>query len=377
MILLAAAGDWQLTTKDEYVVTEERVITSEEHDALIAGMSPDASAGATERVYGGRAGRADRAAHAAKQVKSYDFRRPEKFSRDQLRTLRGIHDQLIRLLNASLAAYLRTSVEMSLQSVDQVSYEEFAAEAQEGNLIYVIQLDPLPAPMMLEVSTSLVFSSLDRLLGGSGRRLLREREPTDIEKELFRENWLGPLLESVCTAWQNIVTLEPTVTTVETNAGFVHIALPTDVVVSIGLGARIGDAEGRVRLCYTYATLEPIIPQLDTQRLIAAGQTRRRPDDSENVRRGLRSIQVPIVARLGVAEVTMEELLGLQVGDVIRLHTMLDSEVDLLINGELKYRGRPGLKRHRVAVRIGESVQTEGGAGSDPLGNEESAHGAE
>lgn len=337
------------------MATDERVLTSDEHDALMAGMRTGPGEHASpEKIFGGHSGL------SAKQVKTYDFRRPEKFSRDQLRTLRGIHDQSIRLLNSSLAAYLRTVVEMSLESVEQVSYEEFAAEAHEGNLIYVIQLDPLPAPMLLEVSTPLIFSSLDRLLGGSGRRLQKEREPTDIEKALFRDNWLGPVLENVCTAWQTIISLTPSVAAVETNAGFVHIALPTDVVVSINIGARIGDAEGRVRLCYTYATLEPIIPQLDTQRLIAAGQTRRRPDDSENVRRNLRAVSVPFVARLGAAEVTVEELLGLQAGDVIRLNSLIDSEIDLLVNGELKYRGRPGLKKHRLAVRISDAVNGEG-----------------
>lgn len=300
-----------------------------------------------------------RPAGRRKQIKSYDFRRPEKFSRDQLRTVRGIHEQLVRLLNSSLAAYLRTGVEMQLEEVEQQAYHEFTAETQEGNLIYVISLDPLPAPMLLEVTTPLVFASLDRLLGGTGKRLAQEREPTEIERSLFQENWLLPVLDSVCTAWQTIVDLTPTVTAVETNAGFVHIALPTDVVVSAKLNAAIGDATGRIRLCYTYATLEPLMPQLDTQRLIGSGLTRRRPDDGENVRRGLRGISVPIVARLGSADVTMSELMGLQRGDVITLDSIIDREVDLLINGELKYRGRPGLVKHRLAVRITAPVKTE------------------
>src|SRR5215213_7368780 len=141
------------------MATEERLLSQEEHDALMAGLPTgtlpgDDSSGALDIPV------------RQKQIKSYDFRRPEKFSRDQLRTIRGIHEQLIRLLNSSLAAYLRTSVEFTLDAIEQQAYHEFAAEAQEGNLIYVINLDPLPAPMLLEVNTSLVFSSLDRLLGG-------------------------------------------------------------------------------------------------------------------------------------------------------------------------------------------------------------------
>jgi flagellar motor switch protein FliM len=335
------------------MTAEGPVVTAEEQAALMAainsGTLPVVDDVADEH----------QAALRRKTVKEYDFRRPEKFSRDQLRTIRGIHDQLIRLLNSSLAAYLRTNVQMKLESVEQQAYHEFAAEAQEGNLIYIVNLDPLPAPMLLEVTTPLVFASLDRLLGGTGKRLAQEREPTEMERSLFQENWLLPVLDSVSTAWQTIISITPNVTAVETNAGFVHIALPTDVVVSVAMGANIGDAEGRVRLCYTYATLEPIVPQLDTQRLIGAGRTRKRPDDNENVRRGLRGISVPVVARLGTADVPMTELLGLQRGDVITLDTFIDREIDVLVHGEVKYRARPGLKKHRLAVRITEPLKTE------------------
>ena len=330
--------------------SEGPVVTAEEQAALLAAVN------------GGLVGDLEEGIEARlrqKTIKHYDFRRPEKFSRDQLRTIRGIHDQLIRLLNSSLAAYLRTNVQVTLEAVEQQAYHEFAADGQDGNLIYIINLDPLPAPMLLEVTTPLVFSSLDRLLGGTGKALIQEREPTEMERKLFQENWLLPVLDAVSTAWQAIISLTPNVTAVETNAGFVHIALPTDVVVSVVMNAAIGDAEGRIRLCYTYATLEPIVPQLDTQRLIGAGRARRRPDDSENVRRGLRGITVPLVAQLGTAEVTMSELMGLQRGDVITLDSFIDREINLLVNGEVKYKARPGLKKHRLAVRVTNPVLLE------------------
>jgi flagellar motor switch protein FliM len=335
------------------VSAQESLVTPEEHE----GLFPQSRTGGLPGAGGG--GEDGAGPLRRKQVKPYDFRRPEKFSRDQLRTIRGIHEQLVRLLNSTLAAYLRTTVETALDTVEQQAYHEFTSDTEEGNLIYVINLDPLPAPMLLEVSTPLVFASLDRLLGGVGRNLAQGREPTEMERSLFQENWLLPVLENVCTAWQTIISLTPTVTAVETNAGFVHIALPTDVVVAVNFKATVGDGSGRVRLCYTYATLEPIVPQLDAQRLIGSGMARRRPDDNENVRRGLRGISVPLVARLGVAEVTMEELLGLQRGDVIRLDTLIEREVDLLINGEVKYRGRPGLVKSRLAVRISSAVKLE------------------
>jgi flagellar motor switch protein FliM len=300
-----------------------------------------------------------------KLVKEYDFRRPEKFSRDQLRTMRGIHEQFTRLLNSTLAGYLRTSVQFTLDAVEQASYEEFTSQAGDGSLIYVITLDPLPAPLLLEVSAELVFTSLDRLLGGTGRRLHLERDTTEMERALFKENWLMPVLDNLRAAWQNIVELSPSISAVDTNAGFVQIALPSDVVVAVTTSAAIGDGEGVVRFCYTYATLEPIVPQLDTQRLIATGPGRRQPEEVEHLRRGLAAVRVPIIVRLGEAEVTMSELLELQAGDVIRLSTLVEQEVEVLVNGELKYQARPGMVKHHLAVRLTTILDSE----DDHLGN--------
>jgi flagellar motor switch protein FliM len=333
------------------VASQEPGLTPDEHDALIAGVRggllPGIEAAARD------------AALAAKTVKAYDFRRPEKFSRDQLRTLEGIHEQFVRLLNSTLAGYLRTPVQFTLESVEQAAYAEFTSEAQEGNLIYVISLDPLPAPLLLEVSAELVFASLDRLLGGAGKRLVRERDATEMERALFQENWLMPVLENLRVAWQTIVSVTPSVGAVDTNASFLQIALPSDVVVAVKTSATIGDGEGRVRLCYTHATLEPIVPQLDMQRLIAPGTHRRRGDDGDNVRRTLGNVRIPIVAQLGSAEVTTEELLELQQGDVIRLDTLVDREIRLLVNGQTKYLGRPGLKKQHLAVRITGVIEDE------------------
>ena len=336
-------------------MTEERLLTADEREALLGSLGhgrrdlPEMDGG----IVGAPGGPEMR-----HRVKEYDFRRPEKFSRDQLRTLRGIHDQFVRLLNSTLAGYLRTTVQCVLDSVEQASYEEFTGATKEGNLIFVVSLDPLPAPILLEVSADLIFASIDRLLGGAGRALPRERDVTELERALFQENWLAPVLDNLRTAWQMIVTITPAVGAVETNAGFVQIALPSDVVVSVKVNATIGDAEGAIRLCYTYATLEPIVPQLDTQRLFATNLSRRQVGEEE-VRRTLSTVRVPIIARLGTAIVTVEELLELQRGDVIRLDTLVDDEIEILVSGVPKYRGRPGLKpgRHQLAVRIGTVLE--------------------
>ncbi|MGH2353501.1 MAG: flagellar motor switch protein FliM [Chloroflexota bacterium] len=292
-----------------------------------------------------------------KDVKEYDFRRPEKFSREQLRTLQGIHEQFVRLLNSSLAGYLRAPIQFALEGVQQATYQAFTADAKETNLIFVVSLDPLPAPILVEVSAELVFASLDRMLGGAGRRFKRERDATELERALFQENWLMPVLENLRTAWQSIIAITPVVAAVETIGNFVHIALPGDVVVVMEASATISDARGMVRLCYTYAALEPIAPQLDLQRLIAPGASRRRPEDSEQVRRGLNTIRVPVVVRLGTADVAMAELLDLQAGDVIRIGTLVDEDVELLVNGVPKYHGRPGLKKQRLAVRVSGMIK--------------------
>jgi flagellar motor switch protein FliM len=346
-------------------MTDQRPLTAAELELLPTGprQGPPAinPAARTEAPVGAGA-TMPREGPAGKRLKEYDFRHPEKFARDQLRTLQGIHEQLLRLLNSSLAGYLRTPVQVTLDALEQSSYQEFIAQSREGDLLYVVTADPLPAPLLLEVSSDLVFASIDRLLGGVGKRLERLREPTEMERALFQENWLSPALQSLAEAWRSIVTITPSIRAMETNASFIQIALPTDVVVTVRMSAAIGDVTGGVRLCYPYATLEPVVPQLDTQRLIGAGASRGRPDDTESVRRELNAVRVPVTVQLGSAEVTVEELLELQRGDVIRLGTLVEQEVDVLINGRLKYRARPGLKRHRLAARITAVVDSDAGS---------------
>jgi flagellar motor switch protein FliM len=311
------------------------------------------------------AGLPDRRSGRQKDIKGYDFRRPEKFSRDQLRTLQGVHEQFVRLAGPALAGYLRTGVQFALEGVVQTTYQDFTADMKGANLVFVVSLDPLPAPILVEISAELVFASLDRLLGGVGRPYRPEREATEFERALFQQNWLMPALEGLRGAWASIVEITPVVGAVETGSNFVQIglpvALPMDVVVAMEASAVVGDARGLVRLCYTYAALEPIAPQLDIRQLLSPGAKRRRPSDREGVRQGLQAVSVPVVVRLGTAAVSIAEVLDLQAGDVVRLDTLLDHEVDVLVDGRPKYRARPGLKRQHLAVRLTTVLDDEDG----------------
>ncbi len=344
---------------------EERVLTPEEHAALLSGLR----GGLMPEIEAAAAAQHD--AIEQREIKEYDFRRQDKFPRDQLRTLQSIHEQLVRLLNSSLAGYLRTSVNFTLDAVEQASYQDFTTTATEGNLLYVISLDPLPTPMLIEVSADLVFASLDRLLGSpQPKALSKEREPTELERELFQENWVMPVLESLRSAWSTVISFDPSVTAAETNVSFLQIALPTDPILTVKSTCVIGDATGAVRLCYPYSTLEPIVSNLDTRRMIS-GSGRLRPEDGDAVARELNAIRVPISVRLGAAEVTFAEILELQRGDVIPLDTSVDREIDILVNGQLKYRGRPGLKKHHLATRVTSVVED-----LDDVGALESPRGA-
>lgn len=333
------------------MVTEEHVLTEDEHAALLAGLRGSLPAEVEA------AAEAQTTSLVNKTIKEYDFKRQDKFPRDQLRTLQSIHEQLVRLLNSSLAGYLRTSVQFTLDTVEQASYQEFTSQAKEGNLLYVISLDPLPTPILLEVGVDLVFASLERLLGSpSPKALSREREPTELERELFQENWVMPVLESLRSAWTSVTSFDPSVTAAETNISFLQIALPTDPVLIVGTSCAIGDASGPVRLCYPYSTLEPIVSNLDT-RMMISNAGRRRPEDGESVARELNAIRVLMAVRLGTAEVTVEELLGLERGDVIPLDTGVEQDIQVMVNGQLKYLGRPGLRRNHLATRITKVIE--------------------
>lgn len=289
-----------------------------------------------------------------KKIKIYDFKRPDKFSKDQIRTLYMLHENFARLLNTYLSAHLRTLVHINVASVDQLTYEEFIRSLPNPSVINVFQMRPLKGNAILEINPNIVFSIIDRLFGGPGLPPAKPRPLTDIEEAITRRV-INKALESLQEAWKQVVAIEPRADVIETNPQFTQIVPPNDMVVIITLQTKIGQAEGLINICIPYLVLEPIMSKLTTTFWVASAIAKQ--SSQENVaalQRKLERAPIPVVVEMGRVTVTVQELLELAIGDVMQLETKVEDDLNIIIGSKEKFRCKPGLAGHKLAIQITE-----------------------
>jgi flagellar motor switch protein FliM len=291
-----------------------------------------------------------------RKIKSYDFKRPDKFSKDQIRTLYMLHEHFARLTNTYLSGSLRTIVHIDVASVDQLTYEEFIRSLPNPSVIGVFKMAPLKGNAILEVNPNVVFSIIDRLFGGPGLPPAKNRALTDIEDAIIRRV-INKTLECFQEAWKQVVALEPRLEVIETNPQFTQIVPPNDMVVIITLHIKIGQAEGLVNLCIPYLVVEPIMSKLTTTYWVASSVAKQgSPEHSHVIQRKVEKTLIPMFTQLGQATVTIQELLGLTVDDVLQLDSKIADDLKIIVGQKEKFRGKPGLSGRKVAIQITQVV---------------------
>lgn len=292
-----------------------------------------------------------------KKVKIYDFRRPDKFSKDHIRILQMMHETFARLTTTALSAQLRALVGVHVASVDQLTYEEFVRSIPNPTTLAVVNMDPLKGSAVLEIDPSITFTIIDKLFGGMGEPTKISRELTDIELSVM-EGIIVRTLGNLREAWSNVIDLRPRLGNIETNPQFAQIVPPTDMVVLITLETKVGDIEGMINLCIPYITIEPIISKLSAQYMYSSTRKSATDENLTTIQNRLENVVLPVIAEVGEAEITVEEVLALTVGDVIKLpNTQINDDMIIRIGGRRKYKCRPGLVNNRVAVQLGEKIE--------------------
>ncbi|MBM7581390.1 flagellar motor switch protein FliM [Caldicoprobacter guelmensis] len=295
-----------------------------------------------------------------KKVSVYDFRRPKKFAKDQLRTLQIIHENFARLMGSYFSAILRTYCQIDLVSVEPQTYGEFINSLPDPVVLGIIDFRPLKGSIILEFSPNVVYAIIDRMLGGLGVAPEKVRDFTEIEIVLI-ERTMRQLLPIMNNSWSNIVNAEFVLEHIETNAQFAQLISPNEPIAIVTLDAHIGEVEGMMNICIPYLVIEPIIQQLSSKHWLSTKLT----GESEHKYHQLLASQientpVEVKAVLGEASITIRDLLDLQKGDVIKLDKKVDEDVDVYIGGVKKFCGVVGLRKNYLAVQV-TSICEEGG----------------
>jgi flagellar motor switch protein FliM len=289
------------------------------------------------------------------KVKPYDFLRPSKFSKEQIRTIYMLHETYGRLWSSTLSGVLRNYVSMSVSSVDQVTYQEFMQSIPNPTITATFTLSPLEGKALMEFSPTIGFPIIDRLLGGSGQSKVQARELTEIEEHVV-SNLIDEGMVFLREAWSSMIDLNPELQDIESNPLFVQIVPPNDMILLITMETRIGNFSGIINIIYPYVVLEPILSLLSAQTLYAVGSRGATEESRERTRRVLNRVEVPLSVELGTAHCTFRELLGLELNDIIVLSTKTTDDLLARVGGVPKFRCVPGLAGKQRAAKVTQVV---------------------
>ena len=298
----------------------------------------------------------------SRKIKIYDFKRPDKFSKEQIRTVSIMHETFARLTTTALSAQLRSLVQVHVASVDQLTYEEFIRSIPNPTTLGVINMDPLKGSAILEVDPAITFAIIDRLFGGQGEGTKVTRDLTDIETTVM-EGIIVRILGNMREAWSQVIDLRPRLGQIETNPQFAQIVPPSEMVVLVTLETKVGDVEGMMNFCIPYLTIEPIISKLSAQYWYSSVRRGATTENLNILRDRLATIEVPMVVEIGANDLTVREVLALSVGDVVRLpHSHIEDKMALRVGTRKKFWCKPGQIGAKLAVQVTgmiEEIETE------------------
>jgi len=292
-----------------------------------------------------------------RQITLYDFKRPNRVSKEQLRSIRAIHDKMARSLASDISSLMRSIVEIQLHSVDQMTYGEFLMSLPSPTSFNVFSLKPLDGKGVIEVNPSIVFPMIDRLLGGNGSPFETTREFTDIEINLL-DQILKVVTQNMRDVWSPIMDLYPIVEAKESSPNVVQIVAQNEIVIMVIMEIIIGQTSGMMNICYPVITIESLLPRLANRDLML-NETSGRKSRNKELRALLRGAKIELEAVLGYAELNMQQVLDLEVGDIIKLNRPADDTVIVKVDGREKFIAEFGVRRYRRSIKIKEILKTE------------------
>jgi flagellar motor switch protein FliM len=326
------------------------VLSQDEIDQLLTAIN----AGGEVPEGGGGGGEGTKAPVDNRKIKIYDFKRPDKFSKDQIRTIQIMHETFARLTTTALSAQLRAMTHVHVASVDQLTYEEFIRSIPTPTTLAIINMDPLKGNAILEIDPAITFSIIERLFGGKGEAGKQQstHELTDIEQSVM-EGIIVRILGNMREAWAQVIDLRPRLGQIDTNPQFAQIVPPNEMVVLVTLETKVGEVEGMMNFCIPYITIEPIISKLSAQFWYTGN---RQPTSSENVaviQQKLVDAEVNMIAEIGRIQIRMSDVLELKRGDVVRLYNIKAGEpMSLNVGNIRKFLCQPGVVGKKMAVQI-------------------------
>jgi flagellar motor switch protein FliM len=293
-----------------------------------------------------------------KQVKNYDFARPSKFSKEHLRTLEIIFEHYGRLLSTNLPGYLRKNVQVEVMNSEAITYSEFANALSNPVLLGIINFAPLEGNIIMELADNLGYAIVDRMLGGSGKPLDKSRDFSEIEL-IILERIMNVCTNLLVEPWQSVISINPRLERIETNSQFAQIISPSEMTSIITMNIKIGSVEGLMNVCIPFTCVESVIDKLNTKYWYSTLQVKDDKVYQEQIEAVISKAKIPIRAVLGKSVISVNDFINIQVGDIIRLNTKVEDELDVFVGNINKFSALPGASSDSYAVRITSIIREE------------------
>ena len=318
-----------------------KILSQDEIDALLNTVS---SGDAVEEQFTGQE-------ESFRSIVAYDFKHPNRVSKDQIRHLENIHDNFAGHLGSSLSTVSRAMVDINLVSVDQITYSEFLLSLANPSCTFTVQMDPLEGACIIDFNPTLCFLLIDRMFGGIGKILETDRELTGIEKSVMVK-MANNVFEELSSAWSHIESLEFKQIGFETNPQFVQIIPPGETVIVTSFQIKMLGSSGLLTICYPYVSLEPLVDKLTAQHWTDAATNAGAEEDVQRITGNLQKVGTELSTILGNTSLTVSDFLKLRAGDVVTLNRKVEEPIEVMVNGRVKFLARPGLHGKYCACEI-------------------------
>ncbi|MCX6835806.1 MAG: flagellar motor switch protein FliM [candidate division Zixibacteria bacterium] len=319
-----------------------KILSQDEIDALLTTVSSgDSESGAAGQFQDEK----------LRSIVAYDFKHPNRVSKDQIRTLENMHDNFAGHFASALSSVMRTVADVDLVSVDQITYSEFIMSLVTPSCTYTFAAQPMDGVCLVDFNPTLTFSIIDRLFGGRGKIMETERELTLIERSVMA-NLVSRMYTELKRSWENLVPLEIEQKSFETNPQFIQIVPPGETVVVISFQIKLFQSTGLLTICYPYVSLEPIVTRLSAQNWIDATKKKNLEKDRTTNIHNVKQVQAQMAAILLRSTLKMRDFLELELGDIVPSEMKLDEPVEVTINRRKKFYARPGLAGKKRAIQV-------------------------
>lgn len=283
---------------------------------------------------------------------TYDFRRPERVSKEQLKGLQSLFEAFSREISILLPPFLRTVVRVDLVSIDQLTYDEFILSVARPTALSVIDMSPLEGRAVLEMGPAMVFPIVDRVLGGKGANLSQHRELTEIEERIVYRIVLM-ILDSWKRAWEQMIEMDMKVVNQESDPLIVQIVAGSEMVILVGYEIYIGETVGSMNMCVPLMVLNPILDQISSQTLFQRHQSQEMAElTRQTLAESILKTDISVEPILGHANLSLQDVARLQVGDVVPLNTKFDEPIDVRVGEISRFLGVPGRRGEQSSVQI-------------------------